>query len=212
MNKKIPTSLAILIILLVIAVIVGLALWICPEKETENVTCTQEAKICPDGSAVGRTGPNCEFTECPIVEQNETADWKTYTNEKYKFEFQYPAKYFLTKVSDEEISISKYAEPVEFGYFGTDIKIIQNTQNFPPEEWLAQHRTDFGFGENDLIVGLERIKTGAGGALKFNETGFNLPYAVIESNNLSARQLIIISGGEDSDVFEVIIDTITAQP
>lgn len=27
--------------------------------------CTQEAKLCPDGSAVGRQGPNCEFAECP---------------------------------------------------------------------------------------------------------------------------------------------------
>jgi len=27
--------------------------------------CTQEAKICPDGSAVGRSGPNCEFAACP---------------------------------------------------------------------------------------------------------------------------------------------------
>ena len=27
--------------------------------------CTQEAMICPDGSAVGRTGPNCEFAACP---------------------------------------------------------------------------------------------------------------------------------------------------
>ena len=27
--------------------------------------CTQEAKICPDGSAVGRTGPQCEFSPCP---------------------------------------------------------------------------------------------------------------------------------------------------
>lgn len=27
--------------------------------------CTEEAKICPDGSAVGRTGPDCEFSECP---------------------------------------------------------------------------------------------------------------------------------------------------
>jgi len=26
--------------------------------------CTEEAKICPDGSTVGRTGPNCEFTPC----------------------------------------------------------------------------------------------------------------------------------------------------
>jgi putative hemolysin len=27
--------------------------------------CTEEAKLCPDGSAVGRTGPNCEFAPCP---------------------------------------------------------------------------------------------------------------------------------------------------
>lgn len=27
--------------------------------------CTMEAKLCPDGSAVGRTGPNCEFSPCP---------------------------------------------------------------------------------------------------------------------------------------------------
>ena len=27
--------------------------------------CTADAKICPDGSAVGRTGPNCEFAQCP---------------------------------------------------------------------------------------------------------------------------------------------------
>ncbi len=30
-----------------------------------NVACTMDAKICPDGSAVGRQGPNCEFTPCP---------------------------------------------------------------------------------------------------------------------------------------------------
>jgi putative hemolysin len=31
----------------------------------EQKACTEEAKLCPDGSAVGRTGPNCEFAECP---------------------------------------------------------------------------------------------------------------------------------------------------
>lgn len=29
--------------------------------------CTQEAKICSDGSSVGRTGPNCEFAPCPTA-------------------------------------------------------------------------------------------------------------------------------------------------
>ncbi len=32
---------------------------------TEPVFCTMDAKICPDGSAVGRRGPNCEFAPCP---------------------------------------------------------------------------------------------------------------------------------------------------
>jgi hypothetical protein len=27
--------------------------------------CTMEAKVCPDGTTVGRTGPNCEFPSCP---------------------------------------------------------------------------------------------------------------------------------------------------
>ena len=30
-----------------------------------RVACTMEAKLCPDGSAVGRVGPNCEFATCP---------------------------------------------------------------------------------------------------------------------------------------------------
>ena len=29
------------------------------------VACTMEAKFCPDGSYVGRTGPHCEFSVCP---------------------------------------------------------------------------------------------------------------------------------------------------
>lgn len=31
----------------------------------EQKACTMEAKICPDGSSVGRSGPNCEFAACP---------------------------------------------------------------------------------------------------------------------------------------------------
>jgi len=32
------------------------------------IACTTEAMICPDGSAVGRTGLNCEFASCPGTE------------------------------------------------------------------------------------------------------------------------------------------------
>lgn len=34
-------------------------------KSVMPVACSQEAKLCPDGSYVGRQGPNCEFAECP---------------------------------------------------------------------------------------------------------------------------------------------------
>lgn len=30
-----------------------------------NVACTMDAKVCPDGSAVGRIPPNCDFDVCP---------------------------------------------------------------------------------------------------------------------------------------------------
>jgi hypothetical protein len=36
-----------------------------PGGITGPVACTQEAKQCPDGSYVGRTGPHCEFAQCP---------------------------------------------------------------------------------------------------------------------------------------------------
>ena len=29
---------------------------------------TSEARVCPDGSTVGRGGPNCEFAPCPSVD------------------------------------------------------------------------------------------------------------------------------------------------
>ena len=36
-----------------------------PPAADGGVICTMEAKLCPDGSYVGRTGPKCEFSVCP---------------------------------------------------------------------------------------------------------------------------------------------------
>lgn len=33
---------------------------------TELAACTLEAKMCPDGSSVGRVAPSCEFALCPL--------------------------------------------------------------------------------------------------------------------------------------------------
>lgn len=36
-----------------------------PSTNPPVYACTMDARICPDGSAVGRSGPKCEFTACP---------------------------------------------------------------------------------------------------------------------------------------------------
>lgn len=33
--------------------------------EMQPIACPADAKICPDGTALGREGPNCEFPACP---------------------------------------------------------------------------------------------------------------------------------------------------
>jgi len=79
--------LPIIIIVVVIAVL-GTAGYFAYKQYSapKPVACTQEAKVCPDGSSVGRTGPNCEFAQCP----DQTANWQTYTNSEYGFEIKYP--------------------------------------------------------------------------------------------------------------------------
>lgn len=60
MTKKTYLFIAIL----VLAVTAG-GIFYFNYKPIRQIACTQEAKQCPDGSYVGRTGPNCEFAPCP---------------------------------------------------------------------------------------------------------------------------------------------------
>ncbi|MGB2580312.1 MAG: hypothetical protein WBC83_01305 [Minisyncoccia bacterium] len=53
MNKKINIAL--------IALMAFSAGTVSAETNSDAVVCTADAKVCPDGTSVGRTGPNCEF-------------------------------------------------------------------------------------------------------------------------------------------------------
>lgn len=37
--------------------------------QTTTTSCTADAKVCPDGSTVGRVAPSCNFAACPVVNQ-----------------------------------------------------------------------------------------------------------------------------------------------
>ncbi len=70
-NKTTISTLVILLILGAFYVILMAARNLTPERpvppvgEGEPTFCTMDAKICPDGSAVGRVPPTCEFAACP---------------------------------------------------------------------------------------------------------------------------------------------------
>jgi hypothetical protein len=101
MNKKIVFLAAVMLVAI-------FCLWYFARSRSVSsgvVACTQEAMQCPDGSYVGRTGPNCEFTPCPsastpiIVASTSTvdmSDWKTYTNNQYGLSLKYPADWDLS--------------------------------------------------------------------------------------------------------------------
>jgi len=42
----------------------------------QKKACTLEVKVCPDGTAVGRIAPNCDFAPCPEVKKNENINQK----------------------------------------------------------------------------------------------------------------------------------------
>ncbi|MEQ1499776.1 MAG: hypothetical protein ABL917_00170 [Parcubacteria group bacterium] len=63
-------------IALVILMILGMFAFVFYKNSKRGVvfvTCTLDSKICPDGSSVSRTGPQCDFDECPTVKESTEA-------------------------------------------------------------------------------------------------------------------------------------------
>lgn len=80
MNQK---KLVFVLIIILIAALAGAGTFFLLNWKigsSNPVACTQEAKECPDGSYVGRTGKNCEFAKCPapnsppVIECTKDAD------------------------------------------------------------------------------------------------------------------------------------------
>ena len=98
---------------------------------TEPVVCTMEAKLCTDGSYVGRTGPTCEFAPCPVI--SSTTSWKTSTDNKTGVSFKYPenvgTKYISVVDWPPKIQILNQAFTcTEGGALGTQVgQVVKKT-------------------------------------------------------------------------------------
>lgn len=83
------------------------------QNKPQPTVCTDEAKQCPDGSAVGRTGPDCEFSACP------TSDVATYLDPSRRFSFRYPSFWTMRAPSSlEPTTLITIVNPREQGIIG----------------------------------------------------------------------------------------------
>ena len=63
------TKVIVIIILIIVGILVSIQL-----LNKQPIACTSDAKICPDGTGVGRVPPDCEFKPCPVSKVCEVKD------------------------------------------------------------------------------------------------------------------------------------------
>jgi hypothetical protein len=128
------------------------------QEVPEPVACTMDAKMCPDGSAVGRTGPTCEFEACafpPNVEFPQV-DLAFAIPEGYVLGTQEPGGdgfvenqlNFYEKPAQGGVPhfISVYSYPIPEGKTGDEV-ILENTR-YQPADMQAE---DFERFETTII-------------------------------------------------------------
>jgi len=125
-NKSLIVTLVIVIVLIAVGVAGGVYFYYKNFNEDRNVYCTQDAKLCPDGSYVGRQGPNCEFAQCPkgLVFDQTVSDGV--------IKISIPSSEFGLAVTPEQIMVTSYIPPCDENF---DYRLYYN--NLVPDTRLT---------------------------------------------------------------------------
>lgn len=191
LNTVTPLSKSLAIVLFIVLPIVGFFLgmryqdlmdFTNKDKDNSEKACTLEAKMCPDGSAVGRTGPNCEFSACPSPNPSDkTANWITYKSSLIGVELKFPPTWtadekdetvnnyvFIKDIaSNSEVTIFKnyiggaagfreYKEDIELEIAGIKTKKIYFTEDTESQNISAFINLEYNQNKY-LIIGKWRI-------------------------------------------------------
>lgn len=111
------------------------------KSSVKEVACTMEAKLCPDGSSVGRVRPTCDFAPCPTVEVS-TSNWYTYTNRTFRYEAKYPIDWTVNETTS--VGNIQGVEFIEKNYVDWQalfkISVLGNKNNLDLNGWIEENK------------------------------------------------------------------------
>jgi hypothetical protein len=153
----------IILVILGIAIIMGavaFAFYKTIEVEQGMTACTLEAKVCPDGTVVGREGPQCEFAACPS--ENATFDWTFRAADKINEDVAVPHTEVILTYNNEDFHMGTYD--------GTCTKINETRWELLENEqeaavcWNSRIGTEIGVFLEDgrFLVKRGRLEVAAG--------------------------------------------------
>lgn len=176
-----------------------------------QVACTKDAKICPDGSGVGRIGPNCDFAPCPVTQTtplpiaDETLNWKTYTNTEYKYSLKYPPDYKADSCRNcadlskmEFINFTPQQYPAQ--QYGI-ISVETVFKNKKPDETIDQYLRTILLNSNPVISGSEE---------RFNINEFEA-LSVITENFGYQTKIVTLVNIERKQAFNIIFTGVSSE-
>lgn len=211
MNIHIKTWVGVMIII-AIALTAGLVIRFCQKMYVINYVhtnppinkqraCTEEAKLCPDGSAVGRTGPKCEFAPCPSEASCEGGACPEITGIADKIIITAPAK---DAVISSPVAVSGRARGTWFfeGSFPIDVyddtnKLLgQGFASFIPSveepEWMTENFVNFSgsikFSNTNAASGYILFKKDNPSDMRELDESYKLPVKFNEDTNISDWQ------------------------
>ncbi|KKQ46034.1 MAG: hypothetical protein US63_C0007G0011 [Candidatus Moranbacteria bacterium GW2011_GWC2_37_8] len=236
-NKKIASEVAVGTVL-ILAIAIGGIFWAQNEKdavinnqqivindeiqkpaEKKEVACTMEVKLCDDGSFVSRTGPNCEFAECSII--------NAYRNDKFGFEFRYPSDFKITVDDYTDSELLKNKDKVlvyvdEANAKDGDIFLDLRMDKFQPLEdnsklkvmtgyWYQLRVTKTSIAEIDKYISVweRKFKQNGGGVVDSRSLlgvqdvvigGINAKKLSFDGSNLVVSSIIFIRDGYAYDL------------
>lgn len=147
-----------------------------PGVSLREVACTMEAKVCPDGSSVGRSGPSCAFAPClfPNVEVPGAG-----------IAFAAPEGYAVAERGD---ALARIEKPSMGGWPPHSIAVYRYTipEGKTADEVILENTTYQPSGEQ--ASGFERFTHVSAGGRTFRETTIERFEALIHTSYFLVRE------------------------